>query len=221
VTLPVDCNDRLYLNGYVPTPRTSGQLCWYLKEHLRNPIPSPTLLCPLHDRFVRDKQSKARQVVAHVMFCDTNRVPLYRALTGRRSDLPQGVNPLLISQVHMPESATHACEWPAVQTRHRYQVSKYERLAYRWNNESDQNSEVKARRDTRFRLPPGTYEVRVYVGGVNAEGTFWLTLTNGGPNKPLQLIASTYRRGIRRLIPRRLPAKPCDHAVSASTRRAA
>src|SRR5215216_2258072 len=54
VTLTVDCIDRLYLNGYVPTLQTSGQLCWYLKEHLGNPIPSPALLRPLHDRFVRD-----------------------------------------------------------------------------------------------------------------------------------------------------------------------
>ena len=28
VTLTVDCIDRLYLNGYVPTLQTSGQLCW-------------------------------------------------------------------------------------------------------------------------------------------------------------------------------------------------
>jgi hypothetical protein len=54
VTLTVDCIDRLYLNGYVPTLQTSGQLCWFLKEHLGNPIPSPALLRPLHDRFVRD-----------------------------------------------------------------------------------------------------------------------------------------------------------------------
>ncbi len=28
VPLTIDCIDRLYLNGYVPTLQTSGQLCW-------------------------------------------------------------------------------------------------------------------------------------------------------------------------------------------------
>ena len=54
VTLTVDCIDRLYLNGYVPALQTSGQLCWFLREHLGYPIPSPALLRPLHDRFVWD-----------------------------------------------------------------------------------------------------------------------------------------------------------------------
>src|ERR671912_424956 len=54
VTLTVDCIDRLYLNGYVPRLQTSGQVCGFLREHLGNPIPSPALLRPLHDRFVRD-----------------------------------------------------------------------------------------------------------------------------------------------------------------------
>src|SRR4029079_17038918 len=54
VTLTIDCIDRLYLNGYVPTLQTSGQLCWYLKEHLGNLSPPPALLRPLHARFVRE-----------------------------------------------------------------------------------------------------------------------------------------------------------------------
>jgi hypothetical protein len=54
VTLTVDCSDRLYLNRYVPRQQTSAQLCWFLQEHRGNPIPSPALLRPLQDRFVRD-----------------------------------------------------------------------------------------------------------------------------------------------------------------------
>ena len=54
VTLTVDCIDRLYLNGYVPRLQTAGQLVGFLRDHLGNPIPSPALLRPLHDRFVRD-----------------------------------------------------------------------------------------------------------------------------------------------------------------------
>src|SRR3954452_17943288 len=53
VTLTVDCLDRLYLNGYVPRLQTSGQLVRLLRDHLGNPIPSPALLRPVHDRFVR------------------------------------------------------------------------------------------------------------------------------------------------------------------------
>ena len=44
VTLTIDRVDRLYLNGYVPTLQTSGQLSGFLQEHLGNPIPSPALL---------------------------------------------------------------------------------------------------------------------------------------------------------------------------------
>ena len=54
VTLTVDCIDRLDLNGYVPTLQTAGPLYWFLREHLGNPVPSPALFRPLHDRFVRD-----------------------------------------------------------------------------------------------------------------------------------------------------------------------
>jgi hypothetical protein len=54
VTLTVDCSDRLYLSGHVPRLQTSAQLCWFLQERLGNPIPSPALLRPLQDRFVRD-----------------------------------------------------------------------------------------------------------------------------------------------------------------------
>jgi hypothetical protein len=76
VTLTVDCIDRLYLNGYVPTLQTSGQLCWYLKEHLGNPIPSPALLRPLHDRFVRDVAT----------FADTGKIPVVHFERGQRKD---------------------------------------------------------------------------------------------------------------------------------------
>ena len=44
VTLTIDCIDRLYLNGYVPRLQTSGQLYWFLREHLGNPVPSPNVV---------------------------------------------------------------------------------------------------------------------------------------------------------------------------------
>src|SRR4029450_5256879 len=50
--LPVRCLDRIYLQGYMPKLQTSGGLCYFLRDHLGHPIPSPALFRPMHDRFV-------------------------------------------------------------------------------------------------------------------------------------------------------------------------
>jgi hypothetical protein len=76
VTLTIDCIDRLYLNGYVPRLQTSGQLCWFLQDHLGNPIPSPALLRPLHDRFVRDVAT----------FAEAGKIPVVHFERGQRKD---------------------------------------------------------------------------------------------------------------------------------------
>jgi hypothetical protein len=76
VTLTVDCVDRLYLNGYVPRLQTSGQLCWFLGEHLGNPIPSPALLRPLHDRFVHEVTT----------FAEAGKIPVVQFARGQRKD---------------------------------------------------------------------------------------------------------------------------------------
>jgi hypothetical protein len=52
VSLEVRCIDRLYLHAYMPKLQTSGGLCYFLRDHLGYPIPSPALFRPLHDRFV-------------------------------------------------------------------------------------------------------------------------------------------------------------------------
>jgi hypothetical protein len=52
VTLTVRCLDRIYLQGYMPKLQTSGGLCYFLRNHLGHPIPSPALFRPMHDRFV-------------------------------------------------------------------------------------------------------------------------------------------------------------------------
>jgi hypothetical protein len=52
VTLTVRCIDRIYLQGYMPKLQTSGGLCYFLRDHLGHPIPSPALFRPMHDRFV-------------------------------------------------------------------------------------------------------------------------------------------------------------------------
>jgi len=52
VTLTVRCLDRIYLQGYMPKLQTSGGLCYFLRDHLGHPIPSPALFRPMHNRFV-------------------------------------------------------------------------------------------------------------------------------------------------------------------------
>ena len=76
VTLTVDCIDRLYLNGYVPRLQTSGQIVGFLRDHLGNPIPSPALLRPLHDRFVREVAT----------FADAAKIPVVQFERGQRKD---------------------------------------------------------------------------------------------------------------------------------------
>jgi len=51
VTLAVECVDRVYLNGYVPTLQASGQLVTFLTRHRGNPIPSPALLNKMGQQF--------------------------------------------------------------------------------------------------------------------------------------------------------------------------
>lgn len=59
VGLEVDCVDRLYLNAYVPRLQVSGQVKWFLEEHLGNPIPSPAIIEKIGNRFRRDVKAFA------------------------------------------------------------------------------------------------------------------------------------------------------------------
>jgi hypothetical protein len=52
VTLSIRCLDRLYLHAYMPKLQTSGRLCYFLRDHLGHPIPSPALFAPMLERFV-------------------------------------------------------------------------------------------------------------------------------------------------------------------------
>src|ERR1700688_2932988 len=61
VTLSVSCIDRLYLHAYMPTLQTSGGLCYFLHDYLGNPIPSPALFRPMHDRVLTAVETFARQ----------------------------------------------------------------------------------------------------------------------------------------------------------------
>ena len=44
VSLEVRCIDRLYLHAYMPKLQTSGGLCYFLRNYLGHPIPSPALV---------------------------------------------------------------------------------------------------------------------------------------------------------------------------------
>src|SRR5947209_16138180 len=66
VSLEVRCIDRLYLHAYMPKLQTSGGLCYFLRDYLGNPIPSPALFKPRHDRFIAAVQA----------FADRHRIPV-------------------------------------------------------------------------------------------------------------------------------------------------
>jgi len=76
VTLSVRCIDRLYLHAYMPKLQTSGGLCYFLHDHLGNPIPSPALFRPMHDRFLTAVEAFARQ----------HRIPTVAFEPGQRKD---------------------------------------------------------------------------------------------------------------------------------------
>src|SRR5262245_20487731 len=59
VGLDLECLDRVYLNGYVPTLQSSGQVAWFLTAHLGNPIASPALFEKIGTRFRADVRDYA------------------------------------------------------------------------------------------------------------------------------------------------------------------
>jgi hypothetical protein len=49
--LDIECLDRIYLNAYVPTLQSSGQVVAFMTQHLGKPIPSPALMEHIGTRF--------------------------------------------------------------------------------------------------------------------------------------------------------------------------
>ena len=76
VTLSIRCLDRLYLHAYMPKLQTSGGLCYFLRDHLGHPIPSPALFPPMHDRFI----------AAIKTYASGHDVPLIAFERGQRKD---------------------------------------------------------------------------------------------------------------------------------------
>ncbi len=76
VVLSNRCVDRLYVNGYLPKLQTSGQLAYFMTEHLGQPIPSPALLGPIRKRLVE----------AIDRFAADHAIPLLHFARGQRKD---------------------------------------------------------------------------------------------------------------------------------------
>jgi hypothetical protein len=76
VSLDVECVDRVYLNGYVPTLQTSGSLVYFLENHRGNLIASPTLLGEITRTFANQVEGFAKE----------QRVPLIQFQAGQRKD---------------------------------------------------------------------------------------------------------------------------------------
>jgi hypothetical protein len=74
VGLDLECFDRIYLNGWVPTLQVPGQVVSFLTRHLGFPIPSPVLLERIGLRF--------RQAVAE--FAAEGDIPVIRFVKGDR-----------------------------------------------------------------------------------------------------------------------------------------
>ena len=68
VGLDIECLDRIYLNGYVPSLQMGGQVVSFLTQHLGNPIPSPAILEKIGTAF--------RRAVAS--FAEAHRIPVVR-----------------------------------------------------------------------------------------------------------------------------------------------
>ncbi|MDN5933508.1 MAG: hypothetical protein L0I24_20985, partial [Pseudonocardia sp.] len=53
VALDLECLDRIYLNGYVPSLQVAGQVASFMTRHLGLPIPSPAVLEKIGTAFRR------------------------------------------------------------------------------------------------------------------------------------------------------------------------
>jgi len=68
VDLEVECIDRFYLNGYIPSLQHSGGLNYFLEQHRGHMIGSPVVLSEITQRFVKEVED----------FAAANEIPLIR-----------------------------------------------------------------------------------------------------------------------------------------------
>lgn len=76
VTLEVECIDRVYLNGYIPSLQHSGGLVYFLEQQRGQLIASPVLLTEITHGFVAEIKR----------FAASHQIPLIRFEKGQRKD---------------------------------------------------------------------------------------------------------------------------------------
>jgi hypothetical protein len=76
ITLSIDCMDRIYLNGYIPSLQVPGQLVNFLTKHRGHKIPSPALLGQIGDQFTKAVKDYAQE----------NGIPILHFEPGQRKD---------------------------------------------------------------------------------------------------------------------------------------
>lgn len=78
VKLEVECIDRMYLGGYIPSLQTSGALVSFLTKHRGQRIPSPALLQQISEDFKRHLKA----------FCEQEKIPVvYFERKERKDDI--------------------------------------------------------------------------------------------------------------------------------------
>ena len=78
VGLDIQCLDRIYLSGYVPTLQYGGHVALFMSDHLGLPIPSPAIMEKIGAAFRR----------AVTAFTQRQQIPLVRfAKTDRKQDV--------------------------------------------------------------------------------------------------------------------------------------
>ena len=113
VTLSIRCLDRLYLHAYLPKLQTSGGLCYFLRDHLGYPVPSPALFTPMHDRLIAGIKT----------YATSHQVPLIAFERGQRKDdvvaehrarrpVTDGVVVIGVAQEKMRAFKGHKCATP-------------------------------------------------------------------------------------------------------------
>src|ERR1022692_5050543 len=101
--LDIECLDRVYLNGYVPTLQTGGRVFTFLRGHPGMPVASPAVFEKIGTRF--------RQAVAR--FAQVNDIPVIRFRKGiRKIDVMQRYlrGPALAGRPGVAQSGG-ACTW--------------------------------------------------------------------------------------------------------------
>jgi hypothetical protein len=76
ITLEIECLDRIYLNGYLPSLQIPGQLIAFLVQHRKQKIPSPALLKKITQKFIDDIKK----------YAEKNNIPIILFKRGERKD---------------------------------------------------------------------------------------------------------------------------------------